>query len=116
MALSSQSSEFTPKVSVPPLSPSLPKWLSKYFRLKKIWSSTQRLVSLSQREKKSCFSFVYSRLIGVARSLARPSSALTDIFFALLYTWSTLKVIKEPRLWNLERLGLESRDYHILAV
>ena len=44
----------------------------------------------------------------MARSLARPSSALTDTFFPLLYTWSTLKVIKEPRLWNLERLGLES--------
>ena len=52
----------------------------------------------------------------MARSLARPSSALTDTFFALLYSWSTLKVIKEPRLWNLERLGLESWDYHILAV
>ena len=90
--------------------------LSKDFRLKKFWSSKQRLVSLSQREKESCSSFVYSRLIKVARSLVRPSSALTDTFFALRYTWSTLKVIKEPRLWNLERLGLESWDYHILAV
>ena len=101
MGLSSQSSEFTLKVSVPPQTA-----LSKDFRLKKFWSSKQRLVSLSQREKESCSSFVYSRLIKVARSL--PSSALTDTFFALWYTWSTLKVIKEPRLWNLERLGLES--------
>ena len=103
MGLSRQSSEFTLKVSVPSQMA-----LSKDFRLKKFWSSKQRLVSLSQREKESCSSFVYSRLIKVARSLVRPSSALTDTFFALRYTWSTLKVIKEPRLWNLERLGLQS--------